>query len=142
MSVSVDPENPVVKLCAEGMQAEAEGKPEAARERYLAAWNARTSAYDGCVAAHYVARHQSRPEEGLHWNQTSLDLAREADGELVRGFYASLYLNLGVSYETLGHRELARQNYDLAEAHLADGPDGPYGDVVRGGVKAALVRTA
>jgi hypothetical protein len=140
--VSVDPENPVVKLCAAGMQAEALGKPEAARELYLAAWNARTGAYDGCLAAHYVARHQSRPEDGLHWNQISLDLARETDDDLVRGFFSSLYLNLGRSHETLGNRELARQSYDLAEAHLADVPEGAYGDVVRGGLTAARARMA
>ena len=138
----MDPENPVVKLCAAGMQAEAEGKPDAARELYRAAWDARTGAYDGCLAAHYLARHQSRPEDGLHWNQISLDLAREAGGDLVRGFYSSLYLNLGSSHETLGNRELARQSYELAEAHLAAVPEGPYGDVVRRGLAAARARVA
>jgi hypothetical protein len=142
VAVSVDPENPVVKLCAAGMQAEAEGKADAARELYLRAWDARANAYDGCLAAHYVARHQSRPEEELRWNQVSLDLADEVGGDLVRGFYSSLYLNLGRSHETLGNRALAQRNYDLAAAHLTDVPDGPYGDIVRGGVKAALARMA
>ena len=140
--MSVDPENPVVQFCAAGMQAEADGKPEAARELFLAAWNARTNPYEGCVAAHYVARHETRPEDGLQWNQIALDLARESNEDLVRGFYSSLYLNLGRSHETLGNRELARQSYDLAETHLAAVPDGPYGDVVRGGVTAALARMA
>jgi len=94
------------------------------------------------MAAHYVARHETRPEDGLQWNQIALDLARESSGDLVRGFYASLHLNLGRSHEALGNRELARQNYDLAETHLPAVPDGPYGDIVRGGVKAALARMA
>ncbi len=137
----MDPNNPVVKLCAAGMKAESEGKADEARAFFLQAWDARANSFDGCLAAHYVARHQTTPEDGLHWNQQALDLADQVSGEVVRGFYASLYLNLGFSHETLGTRTEARRYYDLAAAHLVDVPEGPYGDIVRGGIKAALSRT-
>ena len=35
-----DPENPIIKLCAEGMQLEGEGKKEEAEELFLQAWAA------------------------------------------------------------------------------------------------------
>lgn len=53
-----DPENVVVRLCAQGMQAEAEGRDAQARDLFLQAWEAAEDDYDACIAAHYLARHQ------------------------------------------------------------------------------------
>jgi len=33
-----DPENPIIKLCAHGMQLEGEGKPDEASATFLQAW--------------------------------------------------------------------------------------------------------
>jgi len=48
----MDPENPVVRLCVKGMQAESEGRAEAARALFRQAWDARGDDYEACVAAH------------------------------------------------------------------------------------------
>ncbi|MGW0983925.1 hypothetical protein ACWD33_24265 [Streptomyces xiamenensis] len=45
----MDPENPVVRLCARGM-ANDDG------ELFLRAWEVASDDYERCVAAHYVAR--------------------------------------------------------------------------------------
>lgn len=137
----MDVNNPVVKLCAEGMRAEGEGRLEDARALFEQAWEASADDYDACVAAHYVARHQPTPEETLRWNQESLRRAEGVGDERVQGFYPSLYLNMGHSYEVLGDLAEARRYYDLASERLGEIPDGRYGDVVRGGVAEARKRT-
>ncbi len=49
----MNPDNPVVKLCMEGMRAEGQGQPAKAAEFFMQAWEARQDDYDACVAAHY-----------------------------------------------------------------------------------------
>jgi hypothetical protein len=130
----MDPENPVVKLCAEGMQAEGQGRNDEARRLFEAAWEARTNDFEACIAAHYLARHQPDPRAMLQWNREALVRADASDDATVRSFYPSLYLNLGHSYEQLGDREQACRHYRAAADRLADVPPGPYGDIVRAGV--------
>ncbi len=139
---SIDPDNPVVRLCAQGMQAEGEGRPQEARALFLQAWEARTDDYEACIAAHYVARHPDSARDALHWNQTALDRAHAVTDGRVLGFYASLCLNLGKSHEDLGNLAAAREHYARAAASLHDVPDGPYRDLVHGGVTRALARLA
>jgi hypothetical protein len=83
----MDPENPVVKLCAQGMEAEFAGRPVEARDLFVRAWEARADDYDASVAAHFVARHQATPQETLRWNQEALARADAVGDERVRGFY-------------------------------------------------------
>lgn len=137
----MDPENPVVALCVRGMQAETECRGDDARVLYEQAWRARRDDYEACIAAHFLARRQDTPADELRWNREALDRAGAAGDERVRGFHASLYLNLGHSHETLGELDEARRCYALAEERLADVPSGPYGDHVRGGVARGRMRT-
>lgn len=136
----MDPNNPVVKLCAQGMQAEAEGDHALALDLFTRAWEARQDDYEACIAAHYLARQQENPTDVLHWNWLALQHAEAVGGEEVRGFYPSLYLNMGWSHEVLGDLEAANRCYELAEARLGDVPDGPYRDVVAGGIAAGKER--
>jgi tetratricopeptide (TPR) repeat protein len=138
----MDTNNPVVKLCAAGMQAEAEGRPDEARRLFNQAWAASQDDYDRCVAAHFVARHQDSPPEMLRWNLEALARAEAAGDERVRSFYPSLYLNLGYAYETLGNQAEAKRHYQLAAEKMDGLPPGPYGDVVRDGVVRGLGRVS
>jgi tetratricopeptide (TPR) repeat protein len=109
----------VIRLCIEGTRAEFEGRVRDARTLYLRAWEAAQDDYEACVAAHYVARHQERPEDELRWNQEALARANAACAEpggeeRVRSFYPSLYLNMGHSYERLGDQAEAQRYYGLA----------------------------
>ena len=72
-----DPENPVNKLCAEGMQLEGEGKPEQAAALFLKAWDAAGDARERFTAAHYVARHQNTTAHKLSWDHIALKNALE-----------------------------------------------------------------
>ena len=138
--MSVNPDNPVVKLCAEGMRAETEHRPGDARDLFAQAWEAAQDDYEKCIAAHYLARHQENHQDTLRWNQEALIRADAAGDERVREFYPSLYLNVGFCYEVLGDQAEARKYYELAGAKLNDVPDGPYKDVVRNGVAEARKR--
>ena len=138
----MDPNNPVIKLCAEGMRAESEGRTDEARLLFIQAWEQSKNDYDACIAAHYVARHQKTPEEILHWNKESLDRADAVNDERVQGFYPSLYLNMGKAYEDLGNREQAKRHYELAATKMSILPEGRYGDVVRDAIKRGLQRVS
>lgn len=137
----MDPENQVVKLCTQGMQAEGEGRPEVARAFFEQAWAARKDNYDACVAAHFLARHQDDPQAEFKWNKEALDRANAVTDERARDFFSSLYLNLGHSYEVLGNRTEARRHYEMALDKLGDVPDGPYKDIVRNGISGGYQRT-
>jgi tetratricopeptide (TPR) repeat protein len=138
----MDPNNPVIKLCTEGMKAEMEGRADDARLLFAQAWEQSKNDYDACIAAHYVARHQKSPEEILHWNKEALDRADAVHDARVDGFYPSLYLNMGKAYEDLGNWEQAKRHYELAAAKMSNVPEGRYGDIVRDGIKRGLQRVS
>jgi len=112
----MDLENPVVKLCIAGTQAEFRGALQEARALYQQAWERARDDYEACIAAHYVARFQDDPEQKMHWNRVALERAEVVGDERVREFYPSLYLNMGQSCEQLGDQDEARRYYDLAAA--------------------------
>ncbi len=136
----MDPDNPIVKLCAEGMEAEFAGRADDARERFLQAWDAAQDDYEACIAAHYLARHQPTFADNLHWNRVALAHADAVADERVQGFFPSLLLNIGHSYEITGDLPAARTHYELAAERVARLPAGPYGDMVRRAIANALLR--
>jgi len=138
----MNPDNPIVKLCLDGMKAESEGRTDDARLLFIQAWEQSENDYDACIAAHYVARHQKTPEEILHWNKESLDRADAVNDERVQGFYPSLYLNMGKAYEDLGNGEQAKRHYELAAAKMSSLPEGRYGEIVRDGINRGLQRVS
>ncbi|MCS7481150.1 hypothetical protein ACFFQW_05850 [Umezawaea endophytica] len=137
----MDPDNTVVRLCGEGMRAEAAGRPEEAKRLFLEAWDAAGDDYEACVAAHYVARHQGTPEDVLRWNVVCLDRADAVGDERVRGFYPSLHLNIARAQRDLGDPDEARRHYLAAADRVADVPAGPYGDGIRFAVAEGLRST-
>ena len=138
--MGVDPNNPVVKLCAEGNGAEMAGRRDEAAKLYRDAWATRTSDYEACIAAHYVARVQATPENALHWNSEALRFAEATNDASLQEFFPSLYLNLGKSHEDLGNFADARKFYLLAESVVSALPDGQYAEVVKRGIRGGLDR--
>ena len=136
----MDPNNPVVKLCAQGIDIEMKGRRDEARSLFLQAWELRQDDVDACIAAHYIARHQETLEETLRWNELALTHAIRASSDAIRSFFPSLYLNLGKSYEDLQNIPRARELYEQGERWLTDVADGGYGDIVRQGLQNALQR--
>jgi hypothetical protein len=140
--VQIDPNNPVVKLCAEGIAAELQGRKTEAAALYSQAWDAKKDEYEACIAAHYLARIQSTPQEALRWNEEALLCANAVDRDKVTDFYPSLHLNLGKCHEDLGNKDEAKRFYHLAAEGAAMLPEGRLTDVVRHGAAEGLKRVS
>jgi tetratricopeptide (TPR) repeat protein len=70
----------------------------------------------------------------------AIDHASAVGDESVNGFFASLYLNLGYSYEVLGQIEKARIHYEKAASRLKDLSDMKYAAIVKDGITRGLER--
>lgn len=137
----MDPHNPVIQLCAAGMQCEAEGRHEEAAALFRQAWTARGDAYEACIAAHYVARHQDTAADTLRWNEEALRQASRVAAERVAHFLPSLHLNIAHSHEVLGDLTAARVYYASANRLAATLPaDDAYANLVRRGIGEGLRR--
>jgi hypothetical protein len=136
----IDPDNPVVALCAAGMAVE--GDREQARTLFERAWSVRRDDYDASVAAHFLARHQATVAETLDWNERALLHAiRVTDGRAGE-FFASLYLNVGDSYLAAGRFADADVAAERARANLDALPAGGYRNFVEYGIRGLVDRVA
>lgn len=135
-----DPNNPVIKLCVEGMNAESEGEIEEAHRLFQQAWETATNNFEKFTSAHYLARNQQDPNDGLKWNLKALTLAETIKEDSTKGHYPSLYLNVAKSYENLGDKDEAARYYLLAADACDNLPGGNYADMIRSGVSAGLKR--
>ena len=144
MAAPLDPDNPVVKHCAAGMQAEFAGRPAEARHLFLLAWEERRNDFEASIAAHYVARVQEDPKAMLRWNELALQHAQAhaaaAGEQSVADFFPSLLLNMGWSYENLGDLPQARFYYGLAAERVGLLAPGPYRATVEQGIANGLAR--
>ena len=134
----MDPGNPVVALCAAGM--EREGTPEEARVLFERAWEIRRDDYEASVAAHFLARHQPTPADTLHWNEVALQHALAVPDGRAAELMASLYLNLGDSYLAVGRRKDAATAAERAAACGATLPADGYGELVGRGIRRLQAR--
>lgn len=137
-----DPANPVIALCARGMEQEGMGNNAEAARLFNEAWAAATTHAEWFTAAHYVARHQPTTASKLHWDETALAHAQQVDDPAVREALPSLHLNIGRCYEELGNNHLAANHYQQASAHMHALPADGYGAMTANGIKAALQRVA
>jgi tetratricopeptide (TPR) repeat protein len=120
----INANSPSAKLCIKGIQAEFEHKLDDARNLYREAWSNAADDYDSCIAAHYIAHLEENLELALEWNLKALAHAKLVNDNRVEGFYASLFVNIGRSFELLGDLEQAQHYYKHATEHgLAHEPD-------------------
>jgi rifampin ADP-ribosylating transferase len=122
-----NPNNPIVKLCLQGMDMEGKGKPEEANRLFLQAWNEAANDFEKYTAAYYVARHQENIPDKLKWLETALQLALEINDESVRAAFPSLYANIAECYEELNDLDNAKKHYELSDSFTDDPSDnGPF----------------
>jgi tetratricopeptide (TPR) repeat protein len=137
-----DTNNNIVKLCAQGMMLEGEGKPPEAREIFLQAWNESTNDLEKFISAHYVARHQKNIADKLDWDKTALHFALKINDENMKANYPSLYLNIAKCYEDLDDHNNAETNYQLAFSFANLLPDDGYGKMIKQGIASGMKRVA
>jgi tetratricopeptide (TPR) repeat protein len=135
-----DPDNNVVKLCAQGMSNETEGNADEAAKLFLQAWKEATNDFEKFTAAHYVARHQKTVADKLKWDETALNLALKINDDKMKGSYPSLYLNIAKCYEDLKDIDNAKKNYQLALSFTKLLPDNGYGKMIKGGIMNGIER--
>lgn len=135
-----DPNNNIIKLCAEGMGLEGEGKKEAALQLFEQAWAEASNDFEKFTAAHYVARHQKSIAGKLDWDQRALHHALKINDEGIKSTYPSLYLNIGKGYEDLDDFESARANYATALSFTTFLPEDGYGQLIKGGILNGVER--
>ncbi len=140
--MNFDPENPVILLCAEGMNLEGQGDPETAANLFLKAWTESTSDFEKFTSAHYVARHQKTIPGKLKWDQTALDFALKINDETMKVYYPSLYLNIAKCYEDLADFDSAKEFYQAARSYLNFLPDDGYGKMIKSGVDQGFERVS
>ncbi|MDE3183041.1 MAG: rRNA adenine methyltransferase [Bacteroidota bacterium] len=135
-----NPNNNVVKLCAQGMEMEGKGKPGEAGSLFLQAWNEASNDFEKFTAAHYVARHQKSAADKLKWDETALQFALKINDDTVKATFPSLYLNIAKGYEDLNDFENAKKNFELAHSFTSFLPDNGYGDMIKGGIINGMKR--
>ena len=138
--IAIDSENAIVRLCAKGMELEQSRRTAEAKSLFERAWRESRDDFEACIAAHFLARHQTDPGQALAWNVEALDRAEAVGDGLTDTFLPSLLLNLGYSHEVLGQADEARLYYWRANAILDSLLAGPYAEVVRSGVRRGLER--
>lgn len=136
--MTFDPENRVVKLCAQGMDLEGES-PNLAAKKFNDAWKLASTPLEKSIAAHYVARHQPSKSEKLHWDEMALAYAIKAEKETLF-FLPSLLLNIARGYEDLGRTAEALIGYKQAKKCLEAIPNDGYKKFVALGINKGLER--
>lgn len=135
-----DPDNKIMKLCAEGMNMEAAGKPEEASILFIRAWNESLTDNEKFTAAHYVARHQKCVADKLKWDEVSLQFALKIKDDSIKRALPSLYLNIAKCYEDLDYICKAEDNYKLALLYADFLTYNGYGNMIRNSILNALNR--
>ncbi|MGZ3882409.1 MAG: NAD(+)--rifampin ADP-ribosyltransferase, partial [Flavisolibacter sp.] len=122
-----NPNNPIVKLCVQGMAMEEMGKAKEAKTSFLQAWEEATDDFEKYLAAYYVARHQENLSERLKWLETALEFALKVDDDGVKSAFPTLYSNIAKCHEDLGESDKARKNFELASSFASKPSDkGPF----------------
>lgn len=122
-----NPNNPIVKLCLQGMGMDEQGNPEEAVELFLQAWSEAQYDFEKFISAHYVARLQQNAIDKLHWLETALQYALEINDDSVKSAFPNLYLNIAKCYEELNSPDQAKANYDLSKSFTYKPSDkGPF----------------
>lgn len=136
-----DTNNPIIQLCAQGMQLEGEGKPAEAAALFTQAWQQAATPFEKFTAAHYVARHQPTVADKLHWDETCLANALLIESDGIKATYPSLYLNIGKCHEDLNDIPEARKSYHLAQSFTGFLGDDGYSSMIKAGIEKGLQRT-
>src|ERR1044072_9431293 len=120
-----DLNNKVIKLCADGMSAELEGRIEAAQVLFDEARLLAGNDFEKFTAAHYVARNQKAPSDVLKWHVKALKHAELVKDDGMKAQFPSLLLNVARSYESMGGIPEANSYYKRAAGACEFLPPGP-----------------
>lgn len=136
-----DPQNTIVKLCAEGIEKEAINTEET-RSLYQQAWEKASNDFEKFIAAHYMARVQNGTSEKLDWDLLALSHAQKCNTDEMKENYPSLYLNIAKGYEDLNDIQNASKYYKLALSFAELLPENGYGEMIKSGILNGIARVS
>lgn len=110
-----NPNNPIVKLCLQGMAMEEAGKVAEALELFMQAWEQGSNDFERFLAAHYIARQQSQLHDKVSWLHKALDCALKFPDLSVQTALPGLYRQLAAAYEALHNSGQAKLFLDEAQ---------------------------
>jgi hypothetical protein len=137
------PDNPVVKLCLQGMGMEEKGLQQEAGKLFLQAWNEATQPFERFMTAWFLARSQLQLADKLRWMEAALRAGLEIRDGSVKSALSALYSNIAQCHEKLNHPDQADRNRALA-ASIDDAPadDGPFYHGTRADLQVGGLLTA
>ncbi|WP_350275305.1 hypothetical protein [Kribbella sp. HUAS MG21] len=103
------------------------GDRAGARTQLTALWDSIDDRATRCVIAHFLADVQDETEDELAWDLRAMELVSDDQ------WLPSLHLSLADDYRRLHQPERAAEHLEAARPHLANLPEGEYGDVIRSG---------
>jgi hypothetical protein len=138
------PNNPVVKLCLQGLALEANGHPQLATESFRAAWNAASADHERFIASYHLARVQNAAADRLRWFETALQHAAKSDASAVQSAMPLLHAEIARCHDDLHQPDAAQRHRALADSSgTAPSDNGPFyhgtradlsvGDLLRAG---------
>lgn len=118
MSTEFNPDNPIVRLCMQGMRLEEQGKLEEVAVLFLQGWDEAANDFERCLIAWFTARVQLNASERIAWYEKALELAETVSDDAVQSAFPSLHNNLSKGYEEVGDLEKAAMHQELARLTL------------------------
>ncbi len=127
MSTEFHPDNPIVRLCMQGMRLEEQGKLEEAAVLFLQGWDEATNDFERFLVAGFTARVQPNASDRITWYESALELAEKVGDNAVQSAFPSLHTNLSKCYEEVGNPEKAAMHQELAIKSVSQPADkGPF----------------
>jgi len=108
------PNNPVVKLCLQGLSLEANGQLQLATESFREAWNAASADHERFIVSYHLARMQNAAADRLRWHQTALQHAAKSKRSAVQSAMPSLHTEIARCHDELHQPQAAQEHRALA----------------------------
>ncbi|MBX7094480.1 MAG: NAD(+)--rifampin ADP-ribosyltransferase [Flavobacteriales bacterium] len=121
------PFNPIVKLCLQGMEMEANSQTTEAGEYYLQAWNEAQDDFGKFLAAYYYSGIQKDQNLQLHWLRISVQHAKASPSIAARTALLTLYQKIVQLLEHENENSVTEAYKKEIEALINHPPDpGPF----------------
>ncbi len=125
--MSFGPQNPIVRLCIQGMRLEESNHVAEANALFLRAFNEATDDHERFLAAYHVSRLQQEPADQLTWLETALQLASQLDDVSVHAAFPLLHSRIAECHERRNELDDAERHRRLAASFTKEPADrGPF----------------
>lgn len=127
MSQKFNPNNPIIKLCMQGMMLEESGQMNEALATFQKAWDESSDDYEKFISAYHLGLRQEEVTEKLKWMEKTMSFALNIDDDNVKSAYPAIYSTIAEYHEAIGHPEEAQIHEELSDYYQGSPMDiGPF----------------